>query len=121
MGQSHIDTKEENNKILIKILRNKDPKDSMYIIEHFNINLLNEQQHMLKATQVADCIIYPHLIPFTLKKKAFPLPLPEREEDDRWVAPCEDEINADKYYSSAQFSKVPVKNFGNDVMDPYCM
>ena len=114
-------TKEEYNKILIKILRNNDPKDAMYIIEHFNINLLNEQQHMLKATQVAECIIYPHLIPFTLKKKAFPLPPPGREEDDRWVAPCEDEINGDEYYTSAQFSKVLMKNFGNDVMDPYCM
>ena len=80
-------TKHKYNEILLKIIRNNDPRDAMYIIEHFNMDLVNNHQHMLKATHVGECKIYPYLIPFTLKKKAFPVPPPGKEEDDRWVGP----------------------------------
>ena len=78
-------TKEKYNEILLKIITNNYSRDAMYIIEHFNMNLVNDQQHMLKAAHVAECIICPYLIPFTLKKKAFPLAPPGKEENDRWV------------------------------------
>ena len=93
----------------------------MYIIEHFNMNLVNDQQHMLKANHVVECIIYLYLIPYTLRKKAFPLPPPGKEEDGRWVGPYNDQSNGDEYYTPAKFSKLLIKNYGNDLVGSYCI
>ena len=64
-------TKKTYNEILKNIIKNNDPKDAMYIIEHFNMNLVDEQPHMLKASQVAEGIIYPYFIKFAAKNDVF--------------------------------------------------
>ena len=60
-------TKETYNQILKSIIRNNEVKDAMHIIEHFNMHLVSEQPHMLKATQVAESIIYGHFIQYKTK------------------------------------------------------
>ena len=85
------------------------------------MNLVNDQQHMLKAAHVAECMVYPCLILFTLKKKAFPLPPPGKDEDDRCVGPYKNQSNSNEYYTPTKFSKLLIKNYGNDLVDPYSM
>ena len=51
-NENELMTKETYNKILKSIIKNNEAKDAMYIIEYFNMNLVNEQLHMLKATKL---------------------------------------------------------------------
>ena len=75
-NKNELMTKETYNEILKSIIKNSEAKDAMYIIEHFNMNLVNQQPHMLKATQVAESIIYPHFIQYKMKTDALPIPSP---------------------------------------------
>ena len=88
-NESELMTKETYNKILKSIIRNNEAKDAMYIIEHFNMHLVNEQLHMLKATQVAESIIYTHFIQYKTKTGALPVPPLGKEFVDEWVKPHE--------------------------------
>ena len=65
----------------------------MHIIEHFNMYLVNEQLHMLKATQVAESNIYGHFIQYKTKISAIPVPPLEKEFVHKWVKPqeCDDD------------------------------
>ena len=73
-NKSELMKKETYNQILKSIIRNNEAKDAMDIIEHFNMHLVNEQPHMLKATQVAESIIYGHFIQYKTKTGALPVP-----------------------------------------------
>ena len=82
-------TKETYNQILKSIIRNNEVKDAMHIIEHFNMHLVNEQLHMLKATQIAESNIYGHFIQYKTKTSAIPVPPQGKEFVDKWVKPHE--------------------------------
>ena len=78
----------------------------MYIIKHFNVNLVDEQQHMLKATQVAEGIIYPYFIKFGMKNDVFPVPLLGVEFANQWVKLDGYKDDDDELYTLARFSKI---------------
>ena len=102
-------TKQTYNDILKNIIKSNEAKDAMYIIENFNMNLLNEQLHMLKVTQVAESIIYPYFIKFNTKTGSLPVPSPGKKFVEQWVKPHEmDEYDIDdeEYCTLARFSSM---------------
>ena len=88
-NESELMTKETYNQILKSIIRNNEVKDAMDIIEHFNMHLVNEQPQMLKATQVAESIIYSYFIQYKTKTGTLPVPPLGKEFVNKWVKPHE--------------------------------
>ena len=105
-NKNELMTKQTHNEILKSIIRNNEVKNAMYIIEHFNMYLVNEQLHTLKATQVAVSIIYPHFIKFHTKADVLPVPLPGKEFADEWVKPHKSEECDDEYFTAVRFSNM---------------
>ena len=52
--QCQMTTKKIYNIILMHILKNQQPKDAVYNIEHFNLELTKKMPHLMKTTQLAE-------------------------------------------------------------------
>ena len=75
-SQGQMTTKKIYNMILMHVLKNQPPKDVVYNIEHFNLELTKKIPHLMKTTQLAEFLIYSNYIPFQLTEGIFPyLPL----------------------------------------------
>ena len=77
-------------------------KNVIYQMEHFNMNLVNQQAHMQTAAKIAEYVVYTNYKPHLLKDDVFPIPpvgyeyfdmkvVAQIEDDDG-----EDEVDGDK-------------------------
>ena len=77
-------------------------KNVIYHMEHFNMNLVNQQPHMQTAAKIAEYLVYTNYKPHLLKDDVFPIPpvgyeyfdmkvVAQIEDDDG-----EDEVDGDK-------------------------
>ena len=85
--------------ILMHILENQQPKDAVYKIEHFNLELTKKMPHLMKTTQLAELLIYSKYIPFQLTEGIFPV-LPIGEEfTDAYDPPMKSKIKYENKYN----------------------
>ena len=73
-SEGQMTTKKIYKMILMHILKNQQPKDALYNIEHFNLELTKKMPHLIKTTQLAAFLIYSNYIPFQLTEGIFPVP-----------------------------------------------
>ena len=73
-SEGQMTTKKIYNMILMHTLKNQQPKDAAYNIEHFNLELTKKMPHLVKTTQLAEFLIYSNYIPFQLTEGIFPVP-----------------------------------------------
>ena len=73
-SEGQMTTKKIYNMILMHILNNQQPKDAVYNIEHFNLELTKKMPHLMKTTQLAEFLTYSNYIPFQLTEGIFPVP-----------------------------------------------
>ena len=73
-SEGQMTTKKIYKMILMYILKNQQPKDALYNIEHFNLELTKKMPHLIKTTQLAEFLIYSNYIPFQLTEGIFPVP-----------------------------------------------
>ena len=90
-------------KILMHILKNQQPKDVLYNIEHFNLELTKKMPHLIKTTQLTEFLIYSNYIPFQLTEGIFPVPPVGEEFTDAYVPPMK--------------SKMKYKNKNNELVE----
>ena len=57
-SEGQMTTKKIYKMILMHILKNQQPKDALYSIEHFNLELTKKMPHLIKTTQFAEYLIY---------------------------------------------------------------
>ena len=57
-SEGQMTTKKIYNMILMHILNNQQPKDAVYNIEHFNLELTKKMLHLIKTTQLAEFLIH---------------------------------------------------------------
>ena len=93
--ESHdqMTTKKIYNMIPIHILKNQQPKDAVYNIEHFNLELTKKMPHLIKTTQLAEFLIYSIYIPFQLTEGIFPVPPFGEKYTDEYVPPMKSKLN----------------------------
>ena len=85
--------------ILMHILNNQQPKDAVYNIEHFNLELTKKMPHLIKTTQLAEFLIYSNYIPFQLTEGIFPVPPIGEEFIDEYVPPMKSKIKYENKYN----------------------
>ena len=91
-SEGQMTTKKIYKMILMHILKNQQPKDALYNIEHFNLELTKKMPHLIKATQLAEFLIYSNYIPFQLTEGIFPVPLIGEEFTDAYVPPMKSKM-----------------------------
>ena len=84
--------------ILMHILKNQQPKDTVYNIEHFNLELMKKMPHLMKTTQLAEFLIYSNYIPFELTEGIFLVPPFGEEYTDEYVPPMKSKIKYENMY-----------------------
>ena len=97
--ESHgkMTTKKIYNMILMHILKNQQPKDAVYNIEHFNLQATKKMPHLMKPTQLVEFLICSNYIPFQLTEGIFPVP-PSEEFTDAYVPPMKSKIKYENMY-----------------------
>ena len=85
-------TKKIYKMILMHILKNQQPNDALYNIEHFNLELTKKMPHLIKTTQLAEFLIYSNYIPFQLTEGIFPVPPIGEEFTDAYVPPMKSKM-----------------------------
>ena len=66
--------KEMYNGMLHNLVYGDCAKNVIYQIEHFNMNLVNQQPHMQTAAKIAEYVVYTNYKPHLLKDDIFPVP-----------------------------------------------
>ena len=66
--------KEMHNGMLHNLVYGDCAKNVIYQMEHFNMNLVNQQPHMQTAAKIAEYIVYTNYKPYLLKDDIFPVP-----------------------------------------------
>ena len=84
--------------ILMHILKNQQPKDTVYNIEHFNLELTKKMSHLMKTTQLAEFLIYSNYIPFQLTEGIFSVPPLGEEYTHEYVPPMKSKIKYENKY-----------------------
>ena len=92
-------TKKIYNMILMHILKNQQPKDAVYNIEHFNLELTKKMPHLMKTTQLAEFLIYSNYISLQLTEGIFPVPPIGEEFTDAYVPPMKSKIKYENKYN----------------------
>ena len=85
--------------ILMHILKNQQPEDAVYNIEHFNLGLTKKMPHLMKTTQLAEFLIYSNYIPFQLTEGIFPVPPVGEEFTDAYVPPMKSKMKYENKYN----------------------
>ena len=98
-SEVQMTTKKMYNMILVHILKNQQPKDAVYNIEHFNLGLIKKMPHLMKTTQLAEFLIYSNYILFQLTEGIFPVPPIGEEFIDAYVPPMKSKIKYEKKYN----------------------
>ena len=98
-SEGQMTTKKIYNMILMHILNNQQPKDAVYNIEHFNLELTKKMPHLIKTTQLAEFLIYSNYIPFQLTEGIFPVPPIGEEFIDEYVPPMKSKIKYENKYN----------------------
>ena len=98
-SQGQMTTKKIYNMILMHILKNQQPKDAVYNIEHFNLELTKKMPHLMKTTQLAEFLIYSNYIPFQLTEGIFPVPPVGGEFTDAYIPPMKSKIKYENKYN----------------------
>ena len=98
-SEGQTTTKKIYNMILMHILKNQQPKDAVYNIEHFNLELTKKMLHLMKTTQLAEFLIYSNCIPFQLTERIFPVPPIGEEFIDTCVPPMKLKIKYENKYN----------------------
>ena len=98
-SEGQMTTKKIYNMILMHILNNQQPKDAVYNIEHFNLELAKKMPHLIKTTQLAEFLIYSIYIPFQLTEGIFPVPPIGEEFIDEYVPPMKSKIKYENKYN----------------------
>ena len=91
-SEGQMTTKKIYKMILMHILKNQQPKDALYNIEHFNLELTKKMPHLIKTTQLAEFLIYSNYIPFQLTEEIFPVPPIGEEFTDAYVPPMKSKM-----------------------------
>ena len=97
-SQGQMTTKKIYNMILMHILKNQQPKDAVYSIEHFNLEATKKMPHLMKTTQLAEFFIYSNYIPFQLTEGIFSVPPIGEEFTDAHVPPMKSKIKYENMY-----------------------
>ena len=84
--------------ILMHIMKNQQPKDAVYNIKHFNLELTKKMPHLMKTTQLAEFLIYSNYIPFQLTEELFPVPPFGEEYTDECIPPMKSKIKYENMY-----------------------
>ena len=72
-------------------------KNVKYQMEHFNMNLVNQEPHMQTAAKIAESVVYTNYKPLLLKDDVFPIPPVGYEYFDmKVVAQIEDDDGEDE-------------------------
>ena len=98
-SEGQMTTKKIYNMVLMHILNNQQPKDAVYNIEHFNLELTKKMLHLIKTTQLAEFLIYSNYIPFQLTEGIFPVPPIEEEFIHEYVPPMKSKIKYKNKYN----------------------
>ena len=98
-SEGQMTTRKIYNMILMHILKNQQPKDALYNIEHFNLELTKKMSHLMKTTQLAEFVIYSNCIPFQLTEGIFPVPPIGEEFIDAYVPPMKSKIKYENKYN----------------------
>ena len=98
-SEGQMTTKKIYNMILMYILNNQQPKDAVYNIEHFNLELTKKMPHLIKTTQLAEFLIYFNYIPFLLTEGIFPVPPIGEGFIDEYVPPMKSKIKYENKYN----------------------
>ena len=85
--------------ILMHILNNQQPKDAVYNIEHFILELTKKMPHLINTTQLAEFLNYSNYIPFQLTEGIFPAPPIGEEFIDEYVPPMKSKIKYENKYN----------------------
>ena len=80
------------------MLKNQQPKDAVYNIEHFHLELTKKMPHLMKTTQLAQFLIYSNYIPFQLTEGIFPVPPIGEEFTDAYVPLMKSKIKYENMY-----------------------
>ena len=94
--KGQMTTKKIYNMILMHILKNQQPKDAVYNIEHFNLEATKKMK--MKTTQLAEFLIYSNYTPFQLTEGIFPVPPIGEEFTDAYVPPTKSKIKYENKY-----------------------
>ena len=91
-SEGQMTTKKIYKMILMHILKNQQPKDALYNIEHFNLEFTKKMPHLIKPTQMAEFLIYSNYISFQLTEGIFPVPPIGEEFTDAYVPPMKSKM-----------------------------
>ena len=86
-------TKKVYNMILMHIMSTQ-PKDAVYNIEHFNLEVIKKMPYLMK-THLAEFLIYSNYIPYTLIEGIFPVSPIGQEYTDDYVPPMKTKLRYD--------------------------
>ena len=98
-SEGQMTTNKIYNMIMMHILNNQQPKDAVYNIEHFNLELTKKMSHLIKTTQLAEFLIYSTCIPFQLTEGIFPVPPIGEEFIDEYVPPMKSKVKYENKYN----------------------
>ena len=98
-SEGQMTTKKIYNMILMHILKNQQPKDAVYNIEYFNLELTKKMPHLMKTTQLSEFLIYSNYIPFQLTEGIFLVPPIGEEFTDAYIPPIKSKIKYENKYN----------------------
>ena len=107
-SQGQMTNKKIYNMILMHILKNQQPKDAVYNIEHFNLEATKKMPHLMETTQLAEFLIYSNYIPLQLTEGIFPIPPTGEEFTDAYVPPMKSKIK----YENMNGEMIEKKEYG---------